>query len=87
MRVRLDAIDWRILKELQADASVTRQYGGTGLGLAISHRLSRLMGGTLSIESRLGHGTTVTCRLPECSTRAVLAPEHELAHASSDKLG
>ena len=72
---------------VQADASVTRQYGGTGLGLAISHRLSRLMGGTLSIESRLGHGTTVTCRLPECSTRAVLAPEHELAHASSDKLG
>ena len=48
----------------QVDSSHTRQYQGTGLGLSLVHSLVELHGGELRIESRLGHGTAVTCRFP-----------------------
>ena len=48
----------------QADASISRHYGGTGLGLAISRKLMTLHGGTLTIDSTLGQGTTVRIGFP-----------------------
>ena len=48
----------------QADATIAQRYGGTGLGLAITHNLVRLMGGSIDVESRPGHGSAFRVRLP-----------------------
>jgi CheY-like chemotaxis protein/HPt (histidine-containing phosphotransfer) domain-containing protein len=48
----------------QADTSTTREYGGTGLGLAISKQYVEMMGGTISVRSEQGEGTSITINLP-----------------------
>jgi signal transduction histidine kinase len=55
----------RIFEEFeQAEPTTARAFGGSGLGLAICKKLSRLMGGDISVSSELGRGTTFTVRLP-----------------------
>ena len=66
-----------------ADDSSTSKYGGTGLGLALSQKLCRLMGGEISVESKLGTGSRFTIRMPLMTGRrrtdahatATLVPE------------
>jgi len=49
---------------MQADDSSTRLYGGTGLGLAITRSFCELLGGQVTVYSRLGEGSRFTVRLP-----------------------
>jgi len=48
----------------QVDGSSTRHFQGTGLGLSITQRFCQLMGGTIRVDSELGHGTTFTVTIP-----------------------
>ena len=52
----------------QVDNSLARPHGGTGLGLPLAQRLVELHGGTMTIDSQLGKGTTVTVVLPAART-------------------
>jgi signal transduction histidine kinase len=48
----------------QVDNSLSRRYDGAGLGLPLAIQLAELHGGTLTVESAPGRGTTVTVHLP-----------------------
>ena len=49
----------------RVDNARNREQGGSGLGLAIARSIAEAHGGTLDVESTLGHGSTVTLRIPD----------------------
>ena len=54
----------------QLDSSATREHGGSGLGLAITKELTRILGGSIRVESEPDRGSTFIVTLP-CE-----APKH-----------
>ena len=58
----------------QVAPALTRDGGGTGLGLAVVRELARVLGGTVSLESEVGVGSTFTLRLPLRAPHADAAP-------------
>jgi PAS domain S-box-containing protein len=60
----------RVFEEFhQVDAGHARSAGGTGLGLAIARRLARLMGGDLTVSSKVGVGSDFAIDLPSAAGR------------------
>ena len=62
----------------QVDSRVSRKHQGTGLGLPLAKHLAELHGGTLTIESRVNVGTTITIVLPP---ERIVAPAARTATA------
>ncbi|MEN9452310.1 MAG: hypothetical protein RLZZ369_1369 [Pseudomonadota bacterium] len=75
LQLRLDVSDtgigiplesqWKVFSAFsQAEADTAKKFGGTGLGLAICKRLCQLMGGSISLKSTPGTGTTFSVDVP-----------------------
>jgi signal transduction histidine kinase len=62
----------------QVDSSLARKHEGTGLGLPLARSMTEVHGGTFSIESEEGKGTTATVTMPA---------ERVLAAAQSQSAG
>lgn len=73
----------------QADETIIDRFGGTGLGLAIARRLAELLGGSLTVCSRLGEGSTFRLEIPRypADPPAPPLPPLRLALITADAAG
>jgi signal transduction histidine kinase len=68
------------------DDSSASKYGGTGLGLALARKLSRLMGGDVTVTSRVGVGSIFTMSIPQGLVAEEPVVEAVAAPAAGDSL-
>jgi CheY-like chemotaxis protein len=71
----------------QVDSSLNRQYDGTGLGLALVQKLTDLHGGSVSVESEVGKGSSFTVNLPWDRNMTVSQPatDNDPAQAPAER--
>jgi signal transduction histidine kinase/FixJ family two-component response regulator len=75
---------------VQADNSVTRQFGGTGLGLTISRRIAEALGGGIAVASEVGKGSTFTATIATGPLEGVTildAPPADGIHGTRQRAG
>ncbi|MGI6021218.1 MAG: ATP-binding protein [Lachnospiraceae bacterium] len=71
----------------QEEDNARTHYKGTGLGMAITKRYVDLMGGTISVESRKGVGSTFTVELPLELTEEKNVQKHDFSTVNADLMG
>lgn len=67
----------------QQDGNTTRSYGGLGVGLTIAHHLVEAMGGSITVESELGIGSTFTILLRDVSIIVPVSSQLESPNSSA----
>lgn len=69
----------------QANHSISRKHSGTGLGLTIVQNIIKLMGGTISVKSRPGEGSTFSIHLPLAKTALPAADAEPAAQTDTSQ--
>ena len=64
-------------KFYRVDSAMTREIGGTGLGLSICKNIIELLGGEITVKSKLGSGSTFSFTLPVAAVDIVRTPSLE----------
>jgi len=70
---------------VQADSSVTREFGGTGLGLAISRRIAQALGGDITAKSESGKGSVFIATIDVGSLEGVEILDNPVSNGVAEK--
>jgi signal transduction histidine kinase/DNA-binding response OmpR family regulator len=86
--IGIDAVHHQLIFEefRQVDGTARREFGGTGLGLALVKKFVELQGGHVSVDSKLGEGSTFSFMLPVRSRAAVVTRVPETPQPRAERV-
>jgi len=85
--IPVDKLNYIFEKFTQVDETINRKFGGTGLGLAVSKEIIELMGGKISVTSKLGEGSCFTLSIPFKLSNSDKSIEESPGHAGENLSG